>query len=77
MRLIICDRCGKKLTEDDIRHTMTVARKSENNLIIMHCDRIRLISKGELKADHEIDLCDQCKESFVKWFGKIGLYETR
>lgn len=79
MRLIVCDRCGKKMSDEDMNHTMTVCRRMTDGgkMLMMHCDRIRLVSKGELKAEHDIDLCDTCKASFVSWFGKIGLYEER
>lgn len=78
MHLIICDRCGQKMTEEENdRHSMTISRKSKegNNILITHCDRLRLVSRGELSVDHEIDLCSSCKKSFVDWFGKIGFYE--
>ena len=78
MRLIICDRCGKEVSEEDARRTITICRYSKNNgqrLLITHCDRLRLVSKGEISYDQDIDLCDTCKKSFVDWYGKAGIAE--
>ena len=78
MRFIICDRCGKEMHEDDVRRSITVCRYSNDDrkrLLVMHCDRLRLISRGELSVEHDIDLCDTCKKSFVEWYGKAGIAE--
>lgn len=76
MRIIICDRCGAKVNAEDMRKTMTIVKKNENGKTsLIHCDRLKMTTRGELHTDHEIDLCDACKESFVTWYGKIGIYE--
>ena len=76
MRLILCDRCGKKTEPDEVRKTMTISSiKDDGSMKMIHCDRLLLLGRGEIKVEHEIDLCDTCKESFVNWFGKIGIYE--
>lgn len=76
MRLIICDRCGKRVNAEDMRKTMTIFRRNESGKTsLIHCDRLKMTSRGEIHMDEEIDLCDACKESFVTWYGKIGIYE--
>lgn len=76
MRLIVCDRCGKTTHEDDVRKTMTIYKRNENGrTYLIHCDRLKLTSRGEIHTDFEIDLCDACKTSFVTWYGKVGIYE--
>lgn len=76
MRVIICDRCGKKVDAEDIRKSITIGYKmGESSVRVIHCDRLKLTSRGEIHTDYEIDLCDQCKLSFVKWYGKVGIYE--
>jgi len=76
MRLILCDRCGKKTDLEATRKTMTISQiREDGSMNMIHCDRLLLLGRGEIKVEHEIDLCDTCKESFVNWFGKIGIYE--
>lgn len=76
MRLIICDRCGKKVEVEEMRKSITIGQKTENGGIkVIHCDRIHLTTIGQLHTDILIDLCDNCKESFVNWYGKVGIYE--
>lgn len=76
MRVILCDRCGAKVNEEDVRKTMTIVRNSENGKTsLIHCDRLKLTTRGEIHTDFPIDLCDSCKASFVAWYGKIGIYE--
>lgn len=78
MTIIICDRCGKKMTEEERdRHSMTISKKARegSNILVMHCDKLNLMSRGALKTNYEIDLCSSCKKSFVEWFGKAGFYE--
>lgn len=79
MRVIICDRCGKQMNEDDVRKSITISKvrntTGEEKITLIHCDRIRLMSRGEIQTDFEIDLCDACKTSFVTWYGKAGIYE--
>ena len=79
MRVIICDRCGKQMNEDDVCKSMTISKVNRLNgnerITLMHCDRLKLVSRGEIQTDFEIDLCDACKTSFVTWYGKVGIYE--
>lgn len=77
MRVIICDRCGKKMNEEDVRKSITITKinKNEEKILLVHCDRIKLMSRGDIQTDYEIDLCDACKTSFVTWYGKAGIYE--
>lgn len=75
MRVIVCDRCGKRMNLDDVRKSITICRKSDDKVLMTHCDRIALVGRGEIKTNVEIDLCDTCKESFAIWFGKVGIYE--
>lgn len=76
MRVIICDRCGKKTDAEDVRKSITISQRlGETSVRVIHCDRLKLTSRGEIHTDYEIDLCDQCKVSFVKWYGKVGIYE--
>lgn len=77
MRIIICDRCGKKINAEDVRHSMTITRRNQTGgTSLIHCDRLLLLGKGDIRVTHEIDLCDACKASFVNWYGKVGFYET-
>lgn len=81
MRVIICDRCGKQMNQEDVKKTMTISRIRKNGdgdterISLIHCDRLKLMSSGEIQMDFEIDLCDACKTSFVTWYGKVGIYE--
>lgn len=76
MRLIMCDRCGKTINVEDVKKTMTIFQKTQSGkTILIHCDRLKLTSRGEIHTDFEIDLCDACKTSFVTWYGKVGIYE--
>lgn len=79
MRVIICDRCGKQMNEEDVQKSITISKinkmTGEERVILVHCDRLKLMSRGEIQTDHEIDLCDACKTSFVTWYGKAGIYE--
>lgn len=75
MRVIICDRCGKKTDAEDVRKSITISQNRGDSMKVIHCDRLKLTSRGEIHTDYEIDLCDQCKVSFVKWYGKVGIYE--
>lgn len=79
MRVIICDRCGKQMNQEDVKKTMTISRIRKigdtEKISLIHCDRLKLMSSGEIQTDFEIDLCDACKTSFVTWYGKVGIYE--
>ena len=76
-KVIICDRCGKRLEESDITKSISISRQSPEtgNLLVTQCEGLKLTTGGMLSADIDIDLCDACKESFASWYGKVGIYE--
>ena len=78
MKLIVCDRCGQKISEEENeKTTITMARegKERSSIMITHFDSLKLSKHGVLKYDYTVDLCPTCKKSFVDWFGKVGFYE--
>lgn len=73
-RINYCDRCGREIPSDVRPHRMFWSRTfvKGNLTYMLSGDEDDLdISDSE---DDSFDLCEECSESFVKWFkdGKRG-----
>lgn len=62
MRTISCDRCGYFITNNDI----PIDESTPSDMVIF----ARYDCLPERKASCKLDLCKDCKKSFIEWLGK-------